>query len=66
MAILIPSLNRTRKQAKFIGCKANLKSYGMMAFMYADDCDGIMPNAWTSFYSQRTYRDEPHRYCNIP
>ena len=63
MAILIPSLNRARKQAKFIACKANLKSYGMMAFMYADDCDGVMPNAWTSFYSQRTYRNEPHRYC---
>ena len=63
MAILIPSLNRTRKQAKFIRCKANLKSYGLLAFMYADDCDGIMPNAWESFYSQRTYRDEPHRYC---
>lgn len=63
MAILIPSLNRTRKQAKFIGCKANLKSYGLLAFMYADDCDGVMPNAWTSFYNQRTYRNEPHRYC---
>ncbi|MHC4629620.1 MAG: PKD domain-containing protein, partial [Planctomycetota bacterium] len=22
-----------------------------------------MPNAWRSFYSQRTYRNEPHRYC---
>ena len=52
MAILVPSLNRVRKQAKFIGCKSNLKSYGLMAFMYADDCDGVMPNAWTSFYSQ--------------
>ena len=63
MAILVPALNRTRKQAKFIGCKANLKSYGLLAFMYADDCDGVMPNAWESFYSQRTYRSEPHRYC---
>jgi prepilin-type N-terminal cleavage/methylation domain-containing protein len=63
MGILIPSLNRARKQAKFIACKANLKSYGLMAFMYADDNDSKMPNAWTSFYNQRTYRNEPHRYC---
>ena len=63
LAILMPSLNRVRKQARFVACKSNLKSYGLMAFMYTDDCDGIMPNAWKSFYSQRTYRNEPHRYC---
>jgi len=63
LAILMPSLNRVRKQAKFVACKSNLKSYGLMAFMYADDNDSVMPNAWTSFYNQRTYRNEPHRYC---
>jgi prepilin-type N-terminal cleavage/methylation domain-containing protein len=63
IAILVPSLNRARKQAKFMGCKANLKNYGIMAFMYVDENDSVMPNAWTSFYSQRTYRNEPHRYC---
>jgi len=47
MAILMPSLSRVRKQARFIGCQANLKSYGMMAFLYADDNDYKMPNAWT-------------------
>lgn len=63
MAILAPSLGRAREQAKFTRCKANLKSYGLMALMYIDDNDGVMPNAWTSFYSQRTYDGEPHRYC---
>jgi len=63
MAILLPSLSRARKQAQFVGCKANLKSYGMMAFMYADENDTKMPNAWTSFYNSRTYPNEPHRYC---
>jgi len=63
MAILLPSLSRTRKQAQCVACKSNLKSYGMMAFMYADDNDTRMPNAWTSFYSQRIYDGEPHRYC---
>ncbi len=64
MAILIPSLSRARKQARFVRCKANLRSYGLMALMYADDSDGKMPNAWTSFYNKHgEYRGEPHRYC---
>lgn len=64
MAILAPSLGRAREQAKFIRCKANLKSYGVLAFMYIEDNDGIMPSAWTSFYNKHgEYRGEPHRYC---
>ena len=63
MGLLLPALGRAREQAKFTACKANLKSYGVMAFMYIDDNGGKMPNAWSSFYSSRTYRSEPHRYC---
>jgi prepilin-type N-terminal cleavage/methylation domain-containing protein len=63
MAILMPSLSRARKQAQFVRCKSNLKSYGVMAFLYTNDNDDKMPNAWTSFYSSRTYSQEPHRYC---
>ncbi len=63
-AILVPSLSRAREQARFIVCKSNLKSYGVLAFMYIEDNDGIMPSAWTSFYNQHSeYRNEPHRYC---
>lgn len=63
-AILIPALGRAREQARFVVCKSNLKSYGVMAYMYVEDNDGTMPNAWTSFYNQRLeYRNEPHRYC---
>lgn len=64
IAILMPALGRAREQAKFVGCKANLKSYGILAFMYIDDNDGKMPDAWTSFYNKHEeYRGEPHRYC---
>jgi len=52
MAILVPALHRVRKQARFVRCKANLRSYGLMALMYADESDGKMPNAWTSFYNK--------------
>ena len=63
MGIMVPALRRAREQARFVACKANLKSYGVLAFMYIDDNDGKMPSAWTSFYSSRTYDGEPHRYC---
>jgi prepilin-type N-terminal cleavage/methylation domain-containing protein len=64
MAILAPSLRRAREQARFVACKSNLKSYGVLAFMYIDDNDGKMPSAWTSFYNKHEeYRGEPHRYC---
>jgi prepilin-type N-terminal cleavage/methylation domain-containing protein len=64
MGILIPALNRVRKQARFVACKANLKTYGLMAVMYSDENEGKMPNAWTSFYNKHEeYRGEPHRYC---
>jgi len=63
LAILLPSLSRVRKQAQFVRCKSNLKSYGIMAFLYINDNDDRMPNAWTSFYTSRTYAQEPHRYC---
>lgn len=63
-AILVPSLSRAREQARFVVCKSNLKNYGILAFMYIDDNDGKMPDAWTSFYNKHNeYRNEPHRYC---
>lgn len=64
IGILVPALNRSREQARFVVCKSNLKSYGVLAFMYIDDNDGKMPDAWTSFYNKHEeYRGEPHRYC---
>ena len=64
IGILVPALNRSREQARFVVCKSNLKSYGVLAFMYIDDNNGKMPNAWTSFYNKHEeYRGEPHRYC---
>lgn len=62
--ILVPALNRSREQARFVVCKSNLKSYGVLAFMYIEDNGGKMPDAWTSFYNKHEeYRGEPHRYC---
>jgi prepilin-type N-terminal cleavage/methylation domain-containing protein/prepilin-type processing-associated H-X9-DG protein len=40
MAILIPALQRVRKQAKGVVCQANLKQMGLAFSMYAQDNNG--------------------------
>ncbi len=47
MAILMPSLNRVREQARTIACRNNLCQYGLAARMYLDDNDGHFPNPFT-------------------
>jgi len=47
MAILMPALQRVKKQARVIICKANLKEYGLGARMYLDDNDGSFPYSFT-------------------
>ncbi len=40
MGILMPALQRVRKQAKTTACLANLKQWGLMYAMYTDENDG--------------------------
>ncbi len=40
MSILMPALNRVRKQARTTVCLANLKQWGLMFAMYCQDNDG--------------------------
>ena len=40
MSILMPALNRVRKQARTVACLANLKQWGLMFSMYCQDNDG--------------------------
>ncbi len=47
MAILMPGLSRAREQARTIGCRANLKGYGVGLRMYLDDNDYRFPAART-------------------
>jgi len=37
MAILMPSLQRVRRQAKAIACQSNLKQWGFVWAMYTDE-----------------------------
>jgi prepilin-type N-terminal cleavage/methylation domain-containing protein len=54
MAILLPGLQRSRMQARNIFCKSNLKSYGLVMRLYADDWDEGLPESFTGIYSSKT------------
>ena len=43
MAILMPALQRVKKQARAILCRNNLKQYGLASNMYLGDWDGNFP-----------------------
>jgi len=48
MGILMPSLRKARKQARMVACRSNLKHWGLIFSMYADDNDGKYYRAWTN------------------
>jgi len=48
MAILMPSLNLARKQARNTGCKVNLHSWALIWDMYCEDNDGYFPKCKAS------------------
>ena len=41
MAILMPALNRVKKQARAVACMANLNQWGLFWKMYCDENDGF-------------------------
>jgi prepilin-type N-terminal cleavage/methylation domain-containing protein/prepilin-type processing-associated H-X9-DG protein len=47
MAILMPVLSKAKDQSRTIGCRSNLKQYGIGLRMYLDDYDHDFPDAWT-------------------
>jgi len=40
MAVLLPSLNAAREQARATACRANLKQWGLIASLYAEENNG--------------------------
>lgn len=43
LAILMPALQRVKKQAQGVVCQSNLKQVGAAAFMYAEEYDQFVP-----------------------
>jgi len=46
MAILMPALQRVKKQAQSVACMSRLKSWGLMFKFYTDDYDGSFNPGW--------------------
>jgi len=53
MAILMPALQRVKKQAQAVACQSNLKQWGLYFSMYTQDNDGHFQEGW---WSGRDYR----------
>jgi len=50
MAILMPALQRVKKQVWTILCRSNLNQYGLAARMYLDDNEGGFPYSFSWLY----------------
>jgi prepilin-type N-terminal cleavage/methylation domain-containing protein/prepilin-type processing-associated H-X9-DG protein len=48
MAILLPTLQQVQKQARAVVCQTNLKQWGTILALYADDNKGRIPNKVSS------------------
>lgn len=57
MAILMPALQRVREQAKSTVCQSNVKQWGLIFRLYADDNEGKLPQsiAGGSLTAQEAY-----------
>lgn len=44
MALLLPTLHKARNQARTVVCQANLKQWGTVLALYADDSEGQLPS----------------------
>ena len=51
MAILMPALQRVKRQARAIICRNNLKQYGLASNMYLGDWDGNFPYSFEWLYA---------------
>jgi prepilin-type N-terminal cleavage/methylation domain-containing protein len=57
MAILMPALQRVKKQAKAAACQSNVRQWGLIFRLYADDNEGRLPQsiAGGSLTAQEAY-----------
>ena len=71
MAILMPSLQRVRKQARAAACQSNLRHWGLIFKMYTDDNDSKFYGAWSTTQQgvvwigacKPYYQDEDINFC---
>ncbi|MBN1975225.1 MAG: type II secretion system protein [Sedimentisphaerales bacterium] len=55
MGILMPALQKVKKQAQEITCRSNLKQYGIASNVYLDDYDQKFPDPQRWLYKDATF-----------
>jgi prepilin-type processing-associated H-X9-DG protein len=67
MAILLPSLQRARHQAKAVVCQSNLRQWGLIFPMYLEDNDGrffpFYESVWCEWMQPYYYGSEDLLFC---
>ena len=67
LSILMPALQRVKKQARAVGCQANLRQWGTIFLMYMQDNDGFFAYGDSScrwrYILQDQHRDRKLRPC---
>lgn len=63
LAIMMPSLQRVKEQAREMTCRANLRQYGLSQTLYLDDYDDRYPSAWRSLVANERPVSGYQRYC---
>ena len=48
MGILLPAVGRAKKQAQAIGCRSNMKQWGLVFALYANDNEDSFPQSYAS------------------
>jgi prepilin-type N-terminal cleavage/methylation domain-containing protein/prepilin-type processing-associated H-X9-DG protein len=70
LAILMPALQKVKKQAEGIVCRSNLKQYGLAVRMYLDSFNGkyFGPRVWlfTSSPTGCQWHDAKHNLVDLP
>jgi len=73
MSILMPSLQRVRKQARGVVCQSNLKQWGTIWAMYCDDNGGFFPKRrggttdtrWINVLFDYYQKNDEFRVCPV-
>jgi len=61
LAILMPALQRVKRRAKAVKCQSNLRQWGTVFLISADDNDGRFPGAGIAYWWSEDYetKDKP-------
>jgi len=68
MGILLPVLGKVRKQSKVVVCQSNLKQWGLIFLMYADNNNGYLPaasNEWPTAIQSRCDKNKGVNCCPL-